>query len=143
MTENQSNKNLMLQQIPAFVESLEDRISWHWDTQFGCLLAEFSVDHADFVYLKAKQYFPKVWDKKSFKLADEFLQHRAGIFSMLEKQQQLMTKDKDGTEEMMLSWWPWGHGATISVRVFRANSNPYVPTQSLFSKFKKQFSKQT
>lgn len=143
MTENQSNKNSMLQQIPAFVESLEDRISWQWDTQFGCLLAEFSVDHQDFVYLKAKQYFPHVWDKKSFRLADDFLQHRAGIFSVLEKQQQLMTVDKEGTENLMLSWWPWGHGATVSIRVFRANSNPYIAKQGWLTKFKKQFSKET
>lgn len=143
MTENQSNKNLMLQQIPAFVESLEDRISWQWDTQFGCLLAEFSVDHEEFIYLKAKQHFPHVWDKKSFKLASEFLQHRSGVFSVLEKQQQLMTKDKDGKEEIMLSWWPWGHGATISMRVFKANSNPYVAKHGWFAKLKKQFTKVT
>ena len=140
MTEEQSNKNLMLQLIPAFAEALEGRIRWEWDPQFGCLLAEFSVDHADFVYAKAKQHFPFVWDKKSFKSADEFLKHRAGIFNLLEKKQQLMTRDKSGTEDIMLSWWPWGHGATVSVRVFRANSNPYILKQSWFTKFKKRIS---
>ena len=143
MTETQNETNLMLALIPDFVESLEDRISWEWDPQFGCLLAEFSVDHEDFVYLKEKQHFPVVWDKKSFKLADDYLQHRAGIFSVLEKNQQLMTKDTDGTEEMMLSWWPWGHGATISMRVFKANCNPYVPVQSWFSKLKKRLFNKT
>ncbi len=137
MTENQSNQNLMLQQIPGFIESLEDRVTWQWDTQFGCLLAEFSVDHEDFIYLKARQSFPFVWDRKSFKNADQFLQHRAGIFSMLEKKQQLLTQDKEGKEELMLSWWPWGHGATISMRIFRANTNPFVPSLSWFDKLKK------
>ncbi|GAB2702270.1 hypothetical protein Q4574_16970 [Aliiglaciecola sp. 3_MG-2023] len=119
---------------PEFFDDLSPQIEWKWDDHFGCLLAEFSVDHAQQVYAIAKKHFPHTWNKKQLKKADPYLKHRAGFFGILEKKQELFSKDDNGQQEIMLSWWPWGHGATVSVRVFQVNQQPYEKPQGFFDK---------
>lgn len=136
-----TEQQTMREACPEFFEDLDHQIEWKWDEHFGCLLAEFSVDHAQHVYSIAKKHFPHIWDKKQFKKANPFLKHRAGFFGILEKKQQLLTKDDNGQNDLMLSWWPWGHGATISVRLFQANEQPFVETQGLFDKIASIFSR--
>ncbi|GAA0859064.1 hypothetical protein [Aliiglaciecola litoralis] len=120
-----------------FIEELGDKIQWQWDEHFSCYLAEFSVDHENLVYLVAQKHFPHVWDKKSIKKAPPAFRHRAGFFNTLEKNQQLMSKDRNGEHDIMLSWWPWGHGATVSVRLFYASTKPYIEPSGVFATFSK------
>ena len=86
-----------------------------------------------------KQSLILVWDKKELKYADTIFIHRAGFFSNLEKNQRLLSRDKSGENDIMVSWWPWGHGATISVRLFCANTQPFAKPISLFSRLRNLF----
>jgi hypothetical protein len=40
----------------------------------------------------------------------------------------------------MASWWPWGHGATVSVRLFLTDSSPYIPKTGFMHHLKRFFS---
>ncbi|WJG10226.1 hypothetical protein [Aliiglaciecola sp. LCG003] len=120
------------QACEPLLNELDDLITWQWDEHLSCLLAEFSVDHAQFVYLHVQKHFPHVWDKKSIKSADPLLKHRAGFFNALKKNQQLLTQDTTGQHDIMASWWPWGHGATVSVRLFQVSNLPYQAPSGLF-----------
>lgn len=135
-----SDKDILIQQqlvsIQPLAERLEGHVRWEWDEEFECLLAEFSVDHEQSIQLKVASLFPFTWNRKTIKKAPPILRHRASVFGELEKKQLLFTKDRQGSEEMMVSWWPWGHGATISLRVFRANSAPYVESVNWFTSLK-------
>ncbi|MFA3792939.1 hypothetical protein AB6T38_17670 [Aliiglaciecola sp. SL4] len=124
---------------PEFFDDLDTQIEWKWDAHFGCLLAEFSVDHAQHVYAIAKKHFPHCWNKKQLKKANPYLRHRAGFFGILEKKQELLSKDTNGEHAVMLSWWPWGHGATVSVRVFEINKQPYEKPQGFLDKLSAMF----
>ncbi|GAB5380877.1 MAG: hypothetical protein Alis3KO_27330 [Aliiglaciecola sp.] len=133
------NKQSIEQASSPFIQALGNKIQWRWDEQFHCLLAEFSVDHEQHVLLTAEKHFPFKWDKKSLKKADPMLVHRAGFFGMLEKKQKLLTVDENGNHNIMLSWWPWGHGATVSVRIFKASEKAYIPPTGLLHKIKSLF----
>ncbi|GAC13196.1 hypothetical protein [Aliiglaciecola lipolytica] len=136
-----THQQAMREACSGFFDELGNRIEWKWDEHFGCLLSEFSVDHAQQVYLIAQKHFPHTWNKKQFKKADPILRHRAGFFNILEKNQELLTKDDSGEFEMMLSWWPWGHGATISVRLFRANSQPFQAPRGILHRISGAFAR--
>lgn len=140
MTESPVNKELIYANTEDLRVLLSDRVQWQWDKHNNALLAEFSVDHEEPVFLSLRQYFSFCWDKKTIKHASPILRHRAHAYSRLEKQQLLLTKDEDGKDEIMLAWWPWGHGATISIRLFRASEQPYVEEKGWFSKLKSWFS---
>lgn len=127
--DNTASKELIYSLSEPLREQLDGRVQWQWDKYHQALLAEFSVDHEQPVYLTVKQHFPFVWDKRNIRKASDFLVHRAAHFGRLKKTQQLMTMDSDGATELMAAWWPWGHGATISVRLFRANPETFeAPT---------------
>lgn len=137
MNENSIFKHQFTTLTAPMTSAFEPRLTWQWDEHFACLLAEFSVDHEVPVFMTASKLFPQVWDKNNIKQADPFLRHRAGEFGLLTKNQRLLTIDTTGQQDIMLSWWPWGHGATLSMRIFRANSAPYVPDTSLLNKIKR------
>lgn len=139
MNQSQINQQSLEQASSFFIEALGSKIQWQWDEQFQCLLAEFSVDHKEHVLLTAQKYFPFDWNRKSLKKADPYLIHRAGFFSALEKKQRLLTSDENGNRDIMLSWWPWGHGATVSARLFKASELPYIPPSGLLYKLKSLF----
>lgn len=132
MTESPANKELIYSDTQELREQLSDRVQWQWDKHNHALLAEFSVDHEQPVLLTLKQFFPHVWDKNSIKKTSPYLQHRAHDFAQLNKRQLLLTQDEDGQAEIMLAWWPWGHGATISARLFRASDQPYTPKTGIW-----------
>lgn len=137
--DNPTTKEFIYAQSEPLREHLDDRVQWQWDKYHQALLAEFSVDHEQPVYLSMKQHFPHVWHRKNIKTATQYLRHRAGYFGELKKDQQLLTVDVTGDAELMAAWWPWGHGATISVRLFRANTSEYTPSSGLSALFKRWF----
>ncbi len=141
MNELPALRTRLTEHARPLMDALEQRIDWQWDDHFDCLLSEFSVDHEHAVFLQVKKHYPHIWDRKTIKKADPFLRHRAGVFGDLVKNQLLLTQDSDGQEDVMLAWWPWGHGATISVRVFTANSNTYVPPSGFWHSIKSLLNK--
>ena len=139
MKETSINQAHIKSACEPFLKELGEQFVWQWDEHFQAYLTEFSVDHEQHVFLTAQKHFPIVWDKKELKYADPIFVHRAGFFSNLEKNQRLLSKDKSGENEIMVSWWPWGHGATISVRLFCANTQPYAKPASLLSRLRNIF----
>ena len=123
----------------SFIEELGDKIEWQWDNHFDSYLAEFSVDHQEYAFKIAEKHFPYVWNKKSIRKANPILRHRAGFFNLIEKNQRLLSKDTNGEHDVMLVWWPWGHGATISMRLFCTNTLNYSEPKGWFAKIKAFF----
>ena len=139
MQDSPANQALINATSEALREALSDKLTWKWDDFHHALLSEFSVDHEHHVFHTLQQHFPHVWDKKSIKQAPRLLKHRAGYFGKLDKQQKLLTLDEQGESQVMLAWWPWGHGATISVRIFRTDDTPYQPESGILAKLKGLF----
>ena len=140
MLDSPATKALIMSTSEGVRDALSDKLEWNWDDYHQALLAEFSVDHEQPIFLTLQQHFPYEWDKQSIKKAPPLLRHRASRFASLNKKQKLLTLDEEGKQEVMVAWWPWGHGATISARIFRADTSDLPPQTGLSSWFKRFFS---
>ena len=121
------------------IETLSSIVKWKYDDFHKVMLAEFSVDKQDQVLFTLQQTLPMSWDVKTIKKAPEEAKHYAGEFSKLIKQQKLFSTNIERHPKVMLVWWPWGHGATVSIRLFLTNTSPYIPKTGLMHKLTRIF----
>jgi hypothetical protein len=108
------------------IEALSCVVKWQYDDFHKVMLTEFSVDKQAEVQSILQQFLPMTWDPKTIKKAPGEVKHFAGRFSKLIKQQKLFSTDIERHPKLMAVWWPWGHGATVSVRLFLTDTSPYI-----------------
>lgn len=121
------------------IEALSPMVKWKYDDFHKVMLAEFSVDKQDQVLFTLQQVLPVNWDAKNIKKAPDQVKHYAGSFSKLIRQQKLFSSNVEQHPKVMAAWWPWGHGATVSVRLFLTNSSPYVAKTGVIHKLTRLF----
>jgi oxalate decarboxylase/phosphoglucose isomerase-like protein (cupin superfamily) len=121
------------------IKALSSIVNWKYDDFHNVMLAEFSVDKQDQVLFTLQQILPVNWDVKTIKKAPEEVKHYAGAFSKLVKQQKLFSTNIEHHPKVMAAWWPWGHGATVSVRLFLTNTCPYIAKTGFMYKLTRIF----
>ena len=121
------------------IEVLSSIVIWQYDDFHNVMLAEFSVDKQDQVLFTLQQVFPVSWDAKTIKKAPGEVKHYAGAFSKLIKQQKLFSTNIERHPKAMVAWWPWGHGATVSIRLFLTETSPYVAKTGFMHKLSRLF----
>ncbi|MDP5029973.1 MAG: hypothetical protein NWQ54_09010 [Paraglaciecola sp.] len=135
------NKEQQLQtEGKVVIESLSPLVKWQYNDFHQVMLAEFSVDKQQQVMTTLEQILPCQWDAKSIKKAPDEVKHLAGFFAKLVKNQKLLSTDYLTQPKIMVAWWPWGHGATVSVRLFLTNTSEYQPKQGLLQRLTAIFS---
>lgn len=107
---------------------------WQWDERHQAIQTAFSVDHAEIVSRVLGEYFSDCWQGKTFRKAPPELRHKAGVFAQLSKKQCIYTDTAD--PQLFAVWWPWGHGATVSVRLFLPDHSPYLPRSGWLDRIK-------
>lgn len=122
------------------VEALSPIVKWKYDDFHKVMLAEFSVDKQDQVLFTLQQVLPVNWDVKTIKKAPDEVKFYAGPFAKLVKQQKLFSTNIERHPKVMAAWWPWGHGATVSVRIFLTNPSPFVAKTGFLRKLTQLFS---
>jgi hypothetical protein len=118
----------------AVIDSLSPLVKWQYNDFHQVMLAEFSVDKQHQVMAVLQQTLPCQWDVKSIKKVSGEVKHRAGFFAKLTKNQQLFSEDLQTQPKYMVAWWPWGHGATVSVRLFLTNTSEYQEKTGLLQR---------
>ncbi len=121
------------------IAALSSMVKWKYDDFHEVMLAEFSVDKQDQVMFTLQQVLPVNWDVKTIKKAPDEVKHYAGIFSKLVKQQKLFSSNIQLHPKVMVAWWPWGHGATVSVRLFLTDTSPYIAKTGFIHKLTRIF----
>ncbi|WP_293747104.1 hypothetical protein [uncultured Paraglaciecola sp.] len=121
------------------IEALSSIVKWKYDDFHKVMLAEFSVDKQDQVLFTLQQVLPVSWDINTIKKAPGEVKHYAGSFSKLVKQQKLFSTSVERHPKVMAAWWPWGHGATVSVRLFLTDTSPYVAKTGFINKLTRLF----
>ena len=91
--------------------------SWKWDHRFEAFLAEFSADNGDEFRAILERDFSKVWDSSNIREAPDIVQMCDNNFGGLRSGQLLFTTDPSQDVFVCGAWWPWGDGATISLRI--------------------------
>ena len=121
------------QHVEAVTESITaaigDSLNWQWESDRGALLAEFARDKKERTLAILMQKFPDHWDKKSIKLMPKSLKSQLAVLTKLTKEQYLFTIPATSEQPTILAiWWPWGHGATISLRLMVLTETYTSPT---------------
>ena len=122
------------------IDALSPLAKWQYDDFHQALLAEFSVDKEAHAKRALRHVLPRSWDSGTIKKAPGEIKHMAGSFCKLVKEQRLLSVEPEKNPKVMVAWWPWGHGATISVRLFLVNTSPYVEEPGFLQKLKRMFS---
>jgi hypothetical protein len=90
---------------------------WSWDHRFKCATSSLGTDAA----LKAKAILlgvvPTEWDARSFARAPDLVRGLAERCGEIRSGQALLTAEPLEGMLLFAMWWPWGDGATISIRI--------------------------
>lgn len=103
---------------------LGDELNWRWEEPMSALLAEFSWEKKERVLAQLRKLFSDEWNNKNIKKAPKALKEELGELARLNKKQLIFTRPATAeTPALAMIWWPWGHGATYSMRIKVLNIN--------------------
>jgi len=128
------------------ISAIGDGHKWQWDENRKALLSEFARDKIDHTLAILADQFEHKWDKKSVKAMPKDLKSQLGELTKLSKEQLLFSSPANSSQPALLAiWWPWGHGATVSLRLLVLESSylppePFENKDSFFTVIKKLFS---
>lgn len=128
----------------SFDSDLE--LNWRWEDNHKAMLTEFARNKKDKVLNILREQFDHEWNRKSIKKAPKALADQLGELTKLSKEQLLFTIPAFGEQPAMVAiWWPWGHGATVSLRLMPIKDSYKMPDtsfqkDSFFTVVKKLFS---
>jgi hypothetical protein len=96
--------------------------AWSWDPRFKCVTSSFGKDIVE----KAREAMVGVldgeWSATSINQSPDEIRTLAARFGGIREGQLLFTGEAaDGRMHLFALWWPWGDGATVSLRVGVAN----------------------
>ena len=98
-----------------FLADLDGMLDWSWDGRFDCTVAAFKAADEKKVAESLAQNFSGVWR------SDTIAQAPAGVAKMAKKMDlrsgQVLYATELSAGLAFASWWPWGNGQTISVRI--------------------------
>lgn len=121
---------------------LGDELTWRWEDKQSALLTEFSWEKKDRILTILRELFSEEWHKKNIKKAPKALKDELAELAILSKQQLIFTRPANAeTPAIALMWWPWGHGATYSMRIkiLKSNYDDAALQQGQASLFSKLF----
>jgi hypothetical protein len=97
---------------------LGDELTWRWEDKLSALLTEFSWEKKERFLIILRELFSEEWNKKTIKNAPKIIKDELGDLALLSKEQLLFTRPATATTPALaIIWWPWGHGATYSMRI--------------------------
>jgi hypothetical protein len=103
--------------LEGVMSGLSDCLTWEWDDRFDGVLAAFEIADKDRVSGVMNTHFGHVWDSATISGAPGSVSGAIGNFGGLGPGQLLFTSDPAQATSLLGFWWPWGNGATISVRL--------------------------
>jgi hypothetical protein len=92
-------------------------LTWKWDKRFETVLAEFSVAKKENVRAILERYLSATWDSSNVGNAPDIVRAIESHFGGLWPGQLLFTSDPKRDALIFGTWWPWGDGKEISMRI--------------------------
>ena len=128
MEQTTNIRNALEQACSPLLNESKTMLEWNWDERFDAILCEFSSDKQEQVLSLLSRHFPIQWNASSIKKAPPQIRQQSGIFAELRKGQMLFTNDPEEPNKLFAAIWPWGHGATVSLRIlFPREGEPVKP----------------
>ena len=92
-------------------------LSWKWDRRFETVLAEFSVEQKDRIRAILERHLKVTWDSSSVGHAPDAVRTICDHLGGLRPGQFIFTSVPSQDELIFCTWWPWGDGKEISIRI--------------------------
>lgn len=92
-------------------------LSWKWDRRFETVLAEFGVDKKENIRAILERHLSATWDSSNVGNAPDTVRTIESHFGGLWPGQLLFTSDPNRDALIFGTWWPWGDGKEISIRI--------------------------
>src|SRR5262245_18831412 len=109
---------------------------WSWDNRLSCVTSSFGVQFEGEARTATGHGLPTEWSASSLSRAPVRLRELADRYGDVRAGQLLFTGGSLEGNFAFGLWWPWGNGATISLRVGLAdvhvNREPYPRFRELF-----------
>lgn len=102
--------------VEALGEALPESLKWEWDDRFDGVLAAFEVTDKDRIFAVLTARLGQAWDITNINDAPDGIRVAIQGFGGLTANQLLFTSDWKQDLVLLVFWWPWGNGATISIR---------------------------
>ncbi len=112
-----SNKSDVENVCRELVHALQGVLSWQWDGRFETVLAEFGVDNKENVRAILERCLSMTWDNSNIATAPDSVRRINVRVGTLRSGQFLFTSDPNRDALVFCTWWPWGDGKTISIRI--------------------------
>ena len=90
---------------------------WQWDRRFETVLAEFAIDKKDDIRAMLERHLSMTWDSSNVANAPESVRTVDSQFGGLWPGQLLFSSDPNRDPLIFCTWWPWGDGKSISIRI--------------------------
>jgi len=97
--------------------AFQGTLTWKWDRRFETVLAEFGVDRKNNIRATLEQYLSVTWDSSNVGNAPDIVRVIDDRLGGLRSGQFLFTSDPNRDALIFCTWWPWGDGKDISIRV--------------------------
>jgi len=96
--------------------------SWSWDPRFKCVTSSFGKEIVERARAAMAGVLDGEWSTDSINQAPDEIRTLAARFGGVRPGQLLFTGEMvGGRMHLFALWWPWGDGATVSLRVGVAN----------------------
>ena len=104
-------------------KALPDTLLYEWDDRFAGILAPFEIGAKDHMLSIVSTHLGQSWDRGSIGSAPASIRKAIEQFGGMTPGQQLFACGLTEEDILLGLWWPWGNGATISIRFIPYNSD--------------------
>jgi len=120
---NDQNKSDVETVCRELSRAFQGVLTWKWDRRFETVLAEFSVNQKDAIRAVLERHLSVTWNSASVGNAPDIVRTIDDYFGGLRSGQFIFTSNPTREAVIFCTWWPWGDGKEISIRIGPAYLN--------------------
>ncbi|HBF44001.1 MAG TPA: hypothetical protein DDW42_10330 [Desulfobacteraceae bacterium] len=89
---------------------------WKWDEEFYTALVVFETKYTDTIFFTVSKEFDDKWDYSTVDNSAEYINVFTNSVGILPGQI-IFTSTEESALVLFATWWPWGDGERISLRI--------------------------
>jgi hypothetical protein len=113
----QETMNMLETRCKNIYGKLSSLLFWEWDERFNIPLAEIAKEQSEKIQDILSKEFDLHWDAKTIGDSAKPIKSLVKALGGIREQQMLFATDPEAEVILFATWWPWGNGQKVSIRV--------------------------